>query len=197
MTPAPPFAIAVCGIEELAGHNMLGATHVLSILDPDHPVPEAFGTFGEHAKLELRFHDIVDPRPGEIVPDRTHVDAILAFGRTLQTERASLLVHCHAGVSRSTASMALLIAQAVPDMPAADVLRAVHGVREKAWPNLRLVELGDAALGRGGALVAATHALHRLQLDVRLHLAEFMTGAGREREVLDARASAPLQASGG
>ena len=192
MNPAPPFAVAVCGIEELAGHGTLGATHVLSILDPDHPVPEAFGTFGEHAKLELRFHDIVAPRPGEIVPSRTHVDAILAFGRTLRMERASLLVHCHAGISRSTASMALLIAQAVPDMPAADVLRTVHGVREKAWPNLRLVELGDAALGRGGTLVAATHALHRLQLEVRPHLAEVMTDAGREREVLAARAAAPL-----
>ena len=192
MNPAPPFAIAVCGIEELAGHGTFGATHVLSILDPDHPVPEAFGAFGEHTKLELRFHDIVAPRPGEIVPTRAHVDDILAFGRTLRTERASLLVHCHAGISRSTASMALLIAQASPDMPAADVLRAVHGVREKAWPNLRLVELGDAALDRGGALVAATHALHRLQLDVRPHIGEFMMGAGREREVVAARASAPL-----
>ncbi len=193
MNPALPFAVAICGIEELAGHGRLGATHVLSILDPDHPVPEAFGTFGEHAKLELRFHDIVDPpRPGEIMPTRAHVDAILAFGRALQAERASLLVHCHAGISRSTASMALLIAQAAPDMPAADVLRTVHDVREKAWPNLRLVEMGDAALDRGGALVAATHALHRLQLEVRPHLAEFMTGAGREREVMAARASAPL-----
>lgn len=192
MNPAPPFAVAVCGIEELAGHGTLGATHVLSILDPDHPVPEAFGAFGEHTKLELRFHDIVDPRPGEIVPTRTHVDAVLAFGRTLRTERASLLVHCHAGISRSTASMALLIAQAVPGMSAADVLRAVHGVREKAWPNLRLIELGDAALDRGGALVAATHALHRRQLEVRPHLAEFMTNAGREREVMAARASASL-----
>ena len=68
MNPAPPFAIAVCGIEELAGRGTLGATHVLSILDPDHPVPEAFGTFGEHAKLELRFHDIVDPRPARSCP---------------------------------------------------------------------------------------------------------------------------------
>ena len=197
MTSAPPFAVAVCGIEELAGHCTLGASHVLSILDPDHPVPEAFGTFGEHAKLELRFHDIVDPRPGEIVPSGAHVDAILAFGRTLQAGRDSLLVHCHAGISRSTASMALLIAQSAPDMAAADVLRAVHGIREKAWPNLRLIELGDAALDRGGALVAATHALHRLQLEVRPHIAEFMTNAGREREVLAAQASAPLQADGG
>lgn len=190
--PLPPFTITVCGIEELAGHGSLGATHVLSILDPDHPVPEAFGTFGEHAKLELRFHDIVDPRPGEIVPDRTHVDTILAFGRTLQTERASLLVHCHAGISRSTASMALVIAQAMPDWPAEKVLRAVHGIREKAWPNLRLMELGDAALDRGGALVAATHALHRLQLEVRPHIGDFMTNLGRGREVEAARDVAPL-----
>ena len=189
---APPFVITVCGIGELAEHGGLGASHVLSILDPDHPVPEAFGAFGEHAKLELRFHDIVDPRPGEILPSPEHVDAILAFGRTLHPDSASLLVHCHAGISRSTASMALLIAQAMPDMQATDVLRTVHGIREKAWPNLRLIELGDAALGRGGSLVAATHALHSLQLQVRPHIAEFMTDGGREREVAAARAVTPL-----
>lgn len=189
---APPFVITVCGIGELEGHGGLGASHVLSILDPDHPVPEAFGAFGEHAKLELRFHDIVDPRPGDILPSPEHVDAILAFGRTLHPEGASLLVHCHAGISRSTASMALLIAQAMPDMPAADVLRTVHGIREKAWPNLRLIELGDTALGRGGSLVSATHALHSRQLQVRPHIAEFMTDAGREREVAAARTTAPL-----
>ena len=190
--PSPPFAITVCGIEELAGHEALGATHVLSILDPDHPVPEAFGTFGEHAKLELRFHDIVDPRPGEVMPDRSHVDSILAFGRTLATERSSLLVHCHAGISRSTASMALIIAQALPELSAVDVLRTVHGIREKAWPNLLLMELGDAVLGRGGALVAATHALHRLQMEVRPHIGDFMAGLGRTREVEAAGAAAPL-----
>ena len=192
MNPLPPFAISVCGIEELAGHGALGATHVLSILDPDHPVPEAFGAFGEHAKLELRFHDITDSRPGEILPNAAHVDSILAFGRTLATERASLLVHCHAGISRSTAAMALIIAQALPALSAPDVLRTVHGIREKAWPNLRLMELGDAALGRGGALVAATHALHRLQCDVRPHIADFMTNLGRSREVDAARDAAPL-----
>ena len=190
--PIPPFAITVCGIEELAGHGALGATHVLSILDPDHPVPEAFGAFGEHAKLELRFHDIVDPRPNETAPTRTDVDAILAFARTLQTERASLLVHCHAGISRSTAAMALAIAQALPGLPADEVLRTVHGIREKAWPNLLMMELGDAALDRGGALVAATHALHRRQLEVRPHIGDFMSNLGRTREVEAARDVDPL-----
>jgi len=55
-----PFRISVCGIEELTGHCEVGVSHVLSILDPDWPVPEAFGAFGEHSRLELRFHDVID-----------------------------------------------------------------------------------------------------------------------------------------
>ena len=53
----------------------------------------------------------------------------------------------------------------------------------KAWPNLRMVEMGDAMLGRGGELVAAAHDVYRLQLEKRPHLAEFMTNAGRAREL--------------
>ena len=184
----PPFPIAVCGLDELAGHCATGATHVLSILDPEWPVPEAFGQYGEHARLELRFHDIIVPTPGQVLPERTHVEQILQFGRGLNAEPgASLLVHCHAGISRSTAAMTLILAQAIADAPAADVLGAVHGIREKAWPNILMVEMGDEMLGRGGSLVAATHALHRVQLEVRPHLAEAMTNLGRGREVEAAR----------
>ena len=187
----PPFPIAVCGLEELEGHCQTNATHVLSILDPDYPVPEAFGQYGEHARLELRFVDIVDETPGLLRPGPEHVEQILAFGRAVQAEPgASLLVHCHAGISRSTASLVLILAQSMPEVAAADVLEAVHAIREKAWPNLRMMELGDAMLGRGGTLVAATTALHRAQLGVRPHLAEFMTNLGRGREVMAAQGTA-------
>lgn len=192
---APPFGITVCGIEELAGHGSTGASHVLSILDPDHPVPEAFGAFGEHRKLEVRFHDIIDETPGLLLPQPEHVERILALGRDLLAEpraTAHLLVHCHAGISRSTASMALILAQALPEQPASAVLALVHDLREKAWPNLRLMEMGDAMLGRGGMLVEATHVLHRLQIEQRPHIAEFMEGVGRGREVAAARARAAL-----
>ena len=185
-----PFGVTVCGIEELVGHGAAGASHVLSILDPDHPVPEAFGAFGEHEKLELRFHDIIDETPGLLAPQPAHVEAILALGRDLLSQPAGtmrLLVHCHAGISRSTASMVLILAQALPDLAAGVVVQRVHSIREKAWPNLRLVEIGDALLGRGGTLVEATHALHRLQLERRPHLAEFMGQGGRSREVAAAR----------
>ncbi len=79
-----PFKITVCGIDELAGHCDGKVSHVLSILDPEWPVPEAFGAFGEHAKLELRFHDIIDEHnAGMIAPRQEHVAELLSFGREL------------------------------------------------------------------------------------------------------------------
>ncbi|HTI01176.1 MAG TPA: protein-tyrosine-phosphatase [Acidisoma sp.] len=194
MASHPPFGITVCGIEELGGHAALGATHVLSILDPDYPVPEAFGQYGEHARLERRFHDIIDPMPGMILPSPADVDAVLSFGRLLQAEAAAmLLVHCHAGVSRSTASMVLILAQAMPHVSAAEIIGTVYGIREKAWPNLRLLEMGDARLGRGGSLVEAAFGLYRLQLERRPQIADFMLGEGRGREVAGGRVSPPLR----
>jgi hypothetical protein len=55
-----PFKTTVCGIEELPDHSAVGVTHVLSILDPGWPVPDAFGSFGEHQRLELRFNDVIE-----------------------------------------------------------------------------------------------------------------------------------------
>jgi predicted protein tyrosine phosphatase len=90
-----PFRITVCGIDELSGHCKTGASHVLSILDPDHPVPEAFGRFGEHAKLGLRFHDVIGEDPGMVLPRQADVARILAFGR-------SLAAPCERLMSRAT-----------------------------------------------------------------------------------------------
>ncbi|MFT8243192.1 tyrosine phosphatase family protein [Roseomonas sp. BN140053] len=187
MDTIAPFRIGVCGIEELTGHCDTGVSHVLSILDPDWPVPEAFGTFGEHRKLELRFHDVIEPdQPDRQPPREADVTAILAFGRDLQAEprpAAHLLVHCHAGISRSTAALLLVLAQALPDRPAPEILAEIARIRPKAWPNLRMVEMGDALLGRGGAITAALPPLYRAQLAIRPHLAPLMREAGRGREV--------------
>jgi predicted protein tyrosine phosphatase len=185
-----PFRISVCGIEELTGHCETGVSHVLSILDPDWPVPEAFGAFGEHAKLELRFHDVIEEGiAGTLPPREEHVAELLAFGRDLMAEpppEAHLLVHCHAGVSRSTASMALVLAQGLPDAGADRVFAEVLRIRPQAWPNLRIVEIGDALLGRPGALVDAARGVNRRQLEGRPFLAAEMRRHGRGREVEEA-----------
>jgi predicted protein tyrosine phosphatase len=192
MDTIAPFGITICGIEELASHCETGASHVLSILDPDHPVPQAFGRFGEHDKLELRFHDVVEEDPGMEPPRERDVVRLLAFGRGLMREppkRAHLLVHCHAGISRSTAAMALILVQALPERPGRDIMQEVLRVRPKAWPNLRIIEMGDRLLGRDGEIIAAAISVYRMQLEIRPHLEEFMTLGGRGREVSAARQS--------
>jgi predicted protein tyrosine phosphatase len=184
-----PFRITICGIEELTDHGETGASHVLSILDPDWPVPEAFGSFGEHAKLELRFHDVIEEDAGA-APQQQDVARLLRFGRDLTTEPpegAHLLVHCHAGVSRSTAAMALILAQTHPDLPARQVMQEVLRIRPQAWPNLRIIELGDALLSLNGAMIAAAIEVYSLQLARRPELADAMIGGGRGREVAAAR----------
>ncbi len=184
------FRITVCGIAELASHSAVGVTHVLSILDPGFPDPEAFGAFGEHERLDLRFHDITEERPAMRLAQREDVAALLEFGRDLQREPdAHLLVHCHMGISRSTASMALILAQARPDRPALDALAEVRRIRAQIWPNLHLIELGDELLGRNGELVAAAVARYRHVVERRPDIGKMMVEMGRGREV--AAATAP------
>ena len=74
----------VCGLDELGLHGRSGLTHVLSILDPGYPTPEVFRAYDDHDKLELRFHDAIEPSPGIQVPTETDVAAILEFGARLR-----------------------------------------------------------------------------------------------------------------
>jgi len=182
-----PFRVTICGILELGDHCAAGVTHVLSILDPEWPDPPAFAEFAPHHRLSLRFHDIIEPVPGRLAPAREDVARLLAYGREVHVPAGShLLVHCHAGVSRSTASAALILAQAHPERPAAEALEAVSRMRPRAWPNLRILELGDALLGRNGEIVAAVAPIYRRVLDRDPSFQEAMIDGGRGREVIAA-----------
>jgi len=178
-----PFQVTICGIDELGFHWEAGVTHVLSILDPGWPEPEALGAFDAHRRLELRFHDVIEAGPGWIAPERLDVEQLLSFGRDLTESRGThLLVHCHAGVSRSTAAATLILAQARPDRPAEEVLQAVVRQRSHAWPNLRILELVD----RRGEIVDAARAIYRRRLEREPWMIEQMIEGGRGREVAEA-----------
>jgi predicted protein tyrosine phosphatase len=178
-----PFRVTICGLDELGFHCTGGVTHVLSILDPGWPEPDAFGVYDRHSRLELRFHDVIESNPDWIAPERWDVERLLDFGRDVIGTRGHLLVHCHAGVSRSTAAATLVLAQSRPDRPADEALQTVVRLRPRAWPNLRILELGDALLARGGEIVEAAHAHYRRALEREPWLAEAMIEGGRAREV--------------
>jgi predicted protein tyrosine phosphatase len=191
-TTLSPFRITICGLDELGCHHARDVTHVLSILDPGWPEPDALRSFDVHRRLKLHFHDVIEALPGWVAPERWDVELLLAFGRDLREFRREageeptethLLVHCHAGVSRSTAAAILILAQHHPGRPAAEAVREVARLRPRAWPNLRMIELGDALLGHGGEIIAAVQAHYRAALDREPWLAEAMIDGGRGREV--------------
>ena len=179
-----PFKITICGLSELRLHRDAQVSHVLSILDPEFPAPTAFADYGAHKKLELRFDDIIHEEESLTAPQPAHVDALLAFGAGLESEPgANLLVHCHMGISRSTASTALLVAQAAPAMGADEIFAGLLAIRPQIWPNLRIIEIGDQKLGRGGALVAGVRKLYRRQIEHDPKWIEEIRAGGRGREI--------------
>jgi len=179
--------LTICGLDELASHSTQGVTHVLSILDPDWPEPVAFRAYDPHHRTTLQFHDVIEPAPGLILPDVHHVEAIFSFGYSLARDAARgeghLLVHCHMGISRSTAAMLMLLAQAHPQEDADRLFERLREIRPQAWPNLRMIEFADDLLGLDGHLTAALGRHYARQLAARPDLAGPMRRAGRGREV--------------
>ena len=187
MKPISISLLTVCGLDDLELHRAAGVTHVLSILDPQWPDPEAFLAYAPHHRTILHFHDAIEPAPNITLPDVGHVEAVLAFGRSLtdDTERSNghLLIHCHMGVSRSTAAMAILLAQVDPEGDEDQVFERLLRIRPKAWPNSRMIGLADHLLGRSGRLTSALARLYGRQLSRRPELADTMRRIGRGREV--------------
>jgi predicted protein tyrosine phosphatase len=102
------------------------------------------------------------------------------------------MIHCHAGFSRSPAALALLVAQTEPSLTAEAIAAKVLRIRPNAWPNLRIIELGDKLLDRRGRLMEAAARIHRTRLAQDPSLAELMRENNRLREV---EAGRRLQAS--
>jgi predicted protein tyrosine phosphatase len=182
MKSVPFSALTVCGLDELDNHAGRGVTHVLSILDPDWPEPEAFLAFDPHSRATLRFHDAIEPGPGVVLPERADVEAILAFGREAGDVR-HLLIHCHAGISRSTAAMLMILAQAHPSESEEAVVERLLSIRPQAWPNSRMIAFADELLGRDGRLNAALNRIYARRLKAQPEYVQLMRSGNRGREV--------------
>jgi predicted protein tyrosine phosphatase len=76
-----------------------------------------------------------------------------------------------------------MIAQARPRAEASAVAQEILRIRPQAWPNLRIIEIGDAMLNRGGEIIEAVKGIYRVQLGRRPELATAMSSGGRGREV--------------
>lgn len=182
---APGTRLSICGLDEIQALRDHSVTHVLSILDPAWPDPAAFAEWGAHVRRTLRFHDVIADYPGFDAPTRGHVEQVIAFGEAIEAAGepvGHLLIHCHAGISRSTASMAILLARETPGQEAA-VFERLREIRPRAWPNSRMIAFADEILGCRGRLVEELRLHYLGQVGRRPELVEMIRGLGRDSEI--------------
>ena len=154
--------IYVCSLAELPVLMAdLRPTHIVSMLGDD-PFPATPEWLATDRHLKLRFHDIAEPIPGFLVPQVEHLEALITFG-TAWNKAGPLIIHCYAGVSRSTAAALTILClyNQGREEKAAQVLRerAPH-----AQPNQLMIAIADRLLRCDGRLVNAVNTFGPAQI---------------------------------
>jgi predicted protein tyrosine phosphatase len=150
--------IHVCSLARL--HETIattGARHVVSLLArnanlmcPATIVPE------NHLWLQL--HDISVPLDGYVAPQTEHVEQLIAFVQRWPRDTA-LVVHCYAGVSRSSAAAFVSVCALSPASDERVIAAALRRASPTATPNIRIVAIADHLLARQGRMVRAVEAI--------------------------------------
>lgn len=163
-----PYRLFICGKHEVRGFAASGLTHMLSLEDPE--TPKATPAWFKGIHVQLHFHDVESNAEARTLraqePTRDHVAEILQFGQRCLVSRDSshpitLLVHCYAGASRSTAAAYALACQALGKGEEAAALEYVLRLRPEAFPNLLIVKHADELLTLGGNMVKALAPLRK------------------------------------
>ena len=127
-----------------------GARSLVTLLSPGTAV-ERPEKIAPDRHLYLAVSDIVAPLPGQVLPERGHLDELIDFVRAW--DRAEpMVIHCFAGVSRSTAAAYIAACALNPRRDEFEAARAIRAASPTATPNARLVALADAALVRNGRM---------------------------------------------
>jgi predicted protein tyrosine phosphatase len=146
--------IVVCPLSKV--HHTVAAyapERIVSLLDPDFEFPE-LGPAYRNRHLRLHLHDVHNSDCGQVAPTADHVDQLLKFLR--QWDRsAPVLVHCRAGIGRSTAAAFIAACLHQPSVNEIEIAHSLRRASPHARPNEVLIKLADAAMGRNGRMVRA------------------------------------------
>ena len=152
--------IHVCSLsklEETVARS--GAERVLSLLAAGTEVMRPASIAREN-HLHLVMHDIAVAQDGMTMPGEEHVRNLLGFAR--QWDRVKpMVVHCYAGISRSTASAYIIAAALAPKRDEAELAQTLRKLSPSATPNPRLIAVADTLLSRQGRMIEAIEAIGR------------------------------------
>jgi predicted protein tyrosine phosphatase len=132
-------------------------SHMVTLMvEPDVATPESI--VGQN-HLRLSIHDVIEPAEGIVCPDHSHVSTLLAFARGWQRV-SPLLVHCWAGISRSTAAAYIVLCDLHGPGHEKRIAKALRFHAPYAQPNRLMVRHADQLLNRNGRMVSAIDDMH-------------------------------------
>jgi predicted protein tyrosine phosphatase len=134
-----------------------GARHVISLLAHEANLTRP-ATIAAENHLWLQLHDISSPQDGFVAPQIKHVEQLIAFVQRWPREQA-LVIHCYAGVSRSSAAAFTAVCALSPESDERAVAIALRRASATATPNIRIVAIADQLLARRGRMVSAVEAI--------------------------------------
>ncbi|WP_214472966.1 tyrosine phosphatase family protein [Mesorhizobium sp. dw_380] len=152
--------IHVCSlakVEETVART--GADRMLSLLAAGTEVARPASISSEN-HLHLVMHDITVAQEGMTMPGEEHVRNLLDFGRRWDLIRP-MVVHCYAGISRSTASAYIIAAALAPKRDELELAQTLRALSPSATPNPRLIAVADALLDRNGRMIEAIESIGR------------------------------------
>ena len=113
----------------------------------DSRIEDPFRVESEHPKqLVLCFDDISVPLDDFIEPQEKHILQALSFADRIG--EGSILIHCHAGISRSSAIALAIIAQRMGMGKEQETIEILESINPNCRPNKSLVWLTDEILER-------------------------------------------------
>lgn len=135
------------------------ASHVLSLMGTGAKIERPAGIMPDR-HLFIGVSDIVEPLEGHVLAEASHMERLLAFVRGWDRE-SPIVIHCWAGISRSTAGAYITACALAPERDEAEIANALRAASPMATPNTRFVALADDLLGRGGRMADAIRAIGR------------------------------------
>ena len=138
-------SIQICSLEVARQENLSLFNGVITI--EDSTIEDPFRVdHGPPEQLVLRFDDISEPHPKWIEPQESHIEKALAFADKIGD--GALLIHCHAGISRSSALALAIIARNLGEGKEVEAVKTLQMINPDARPNKLLVWMTDEILGR-------------------------------------------------
>ena len=143
--------IAICGVSEVPNYASIPLDHIISIKDCSQCGPNLAAFRSDFTLHSFVFDDTGDAAAKHAVTESAIRRLLGIYAQTKPED--SILFHCFAGVSRSSAAAFLwLVHHGCPYDQAYQLIVAIRG--PFICPNQLMIKLADDVMGRNGEMAA-------------------------------------------